>query len=739
MSSLSLQEEEFARTLKGQGKSTQEILSAIAQKRTGSVAPLAQDDSAKPKFFNMEAAGQEFNKAADDINLASQSGSTLKTAGTAVLQGGLAPFRATGAGLFGTETGEKVAGGLIEKMTALGEAITPDSVQNYVGKVATDVIEGYEAMPPQEQLNQRNKLAIAEILSYYGGGSAAKDAIVAPTARLAERGAKEFMQGADDFKSVITGAQRSTPAEPIVAPVPQEIQDAAVSGFSTAIKPNLTSKQTPQQVARYNAQTVDALETIANNADNLRLIDDATGDAIKKLPENLKDFVDAIEQTKKSLFQQYDDMAQRAGQSGAFVDAQRIANSLDEIINSSRLKVSSPESIRYAEQLQNTLRRSGKLSAQDAQDIIADFNNKLSSFYSKATPEGFSQSYVNALVANQLRSSLDEAIEGISGPGYQALKRQYSSLKTIERDVIRAYNRDARRNTKGLVDFTDVLSGGQVVSGILSANPALIGQGIAQKLVAGAIKMTNDPNRKVRQIFEQLGKYRRPDTGMQFSSRKQLPEPQEGALRSQVSSGAPIAQGGETATGKVTLGGTERAVEGGVKQPSQTGTFRKQAERFKSPEAFVNAVKSNPAWLKKFEEMGVTPEQISKMVFAGGGALGLVYLMDSDIGAEGFMILGSILGGASARKTFVDRLAKNANEADLVELATFSGAYKSGAFKTDSKGFLTVVETKRFTQKEAQRALDGALRRAEDFPVISEATLKELHDVFEEVLKKSTY
>ena len=42
-----------------------------------------------------------------------------------------------------------------------------------------------------------------------------------------------------------------------------------------------------------------------------------------------------------------------------------------------------------------------------------------------------------------------------------------------------------------------------------------------------------------------------------------------------------------------------------------------------------------------------------------------------------------------------------------------------------------------FTEKEAKQAIDDALRRAEDFPVISDATLKELSDVFDDVLKQS--
>lgn len=226
--------------------------------------------------------------------------------------------------------------------------------------------------------------------------------------------------------------------------------------------------------------------------------------------------------------------------------------------------------------------------------------------------------------------------------------------------------------------------------------------------------------------------------GYKLGEQGQLPPAQPGSPRSQVSSGAPQAVGGQTPGGRVDVGGTERVREGAVRQPAQTGKLRQQAERFKSVDSFVKAVNNNPAWRKKFEEAGVTPEQIGKMVIGGGTALGLVYLLDNEeLSGTGFMVMGSILGGAPARKTFTKQLAKKANEGDLLEMSQFTGALKEGAFKTNNKGELKVVSTKSFTQSEAQQALDSALRRAEDFPVVSNATLKELSDVFDDVLNQS--
>jgi hypothetical protein len=220
--------------------------------------------------------------------------------------------------------------------------------------------------------------------------------------------------------------------------------------------------------------------------------------------------------------------------------------------------------------------------------------------------------------------------------------------------------------------------------------------------------------------------------GFNIGEQLALPPARPDAPRSEVGSGAPIAMGGQTPTGRVEPGITERAVEGAVKQPMQTGFFKKQAERFKSPESFIKAVNDNPAWLAKLKAAGVTPEEIAKLTFMSVGALSLPLLLDEELSPLGFLVVGSIIGGSGARKAFAKKIATKVNEADLLEMSAFSGAYREGAFKTVN-GEMKVTATKNFTQKEAQQALDGALRRAEDFPVISDASLGELAKTFDEV------
>jgi len=565
-STLTLQEEELARSLKAQGRSTQDIMGAIAKQRTGGIDK-AQTQAKEQGFsalFNVDAAKDVFNRAGQDVNLAADAGFG-KFATTAVLQGGTAPFRAVGEGIFGTEKAQQATSAAVDGLTKFGDVITPEVVQDKVGSLALEAIAGYEQMNPQKQLTQRNKLAVAEVLSSFLGGATAKDTLIKPTLK----GIEDTVQTAtNDIADITSGIARPEVSAPIKTPLPPEVKATIVKGFDVAIKPNLSSKQTPVQLGRYNEQVARSIDTITNNRANLSYVDDATGETVTgRLPENLKEYVDALEQTKQTIFQQYDDIAAKAGEVGAQVDTVAVANQLDEILNSKSLKLSNPEAIRYAEEVRGRLLSTRNLSTVDAQDVIRNYNKSLEAFYRNPTPEGLTRNAVDAMVANNLRKALDDEIAGITGAQYQALKSDYASLKAVERDIMRAFNRDARRNTKGLIDFTDVLTGGQVVSGILSMNPAIIGQGLAGKAVSTAIKIVNDPNRKVKQIFQEAGRYQRPDAGANAPTRRQLPAAQPNAPRSEVSGGRPVEVGGQTERGQVTTGITERTREGAVRQP----------------------------------------------------------------------------------------------------------------------------------------------------------------------------
>lgn len=290
-----------------------------------------------------------------------------------------------------------------------------------------------------------------------------------------------------------------------------QIEQNVFKSFNKGVKPTVTGKQTASSIADLKDNVVSGVKTIQENKANLQFTDDL-GDVITgQTPKSLQQLADSIEQTKKSIFNKYDSLAKDAKKSGVTIDTQPVSNVLDEVINNKALNFSHPEAVKYAKDLKVRLAENQlpdgspvgykKFDTSTAQDIIQNYNKSLEAFYKNPSYDNASKAAIDAAVANNMRVALDKAITEATGTEYSALKKQYGALKSIEKDVVKATIRDARKNVKGLIDFTDVLSGGQVVNGILSLNPGLVASGVTQKALAQFYKYLNNPNRAIEKMF----------------------------------------------------------------------------------------------------------------------------------------------------------------------------------------------------------------------------------------------
>lgn len=320
-------------------------------------------------------------------------------------------------------------------------------------------------------------------------------------------GGEEALGGkADDLISKVAspitrGVDTSLPklAQTLTRQSESAIENTVLKKFNKGVKPLLPGKTT---LADYNDDVITAIKTIKENGPNLEFTDDL-GEIVKgKLPTSLKELDDSVQQTKRTVFSKYDSLAKQAGEAGITVDSVPIANELDAVIGNKALAITNPKAIEYAEKLKERLTAAGKLDTNTAQDVIKNYNKSLEAFYRNPSYDTASQAAIDALVVNRFRKALDEGITGLTGTKYQALKSQYAALKKIEKDVIKANLRDARKNTKGLIDFSDVFSGGQVVSGIIGLNPQQIAQGLTQKGITEFYKYLNNPNRAIEKMFK---------------------------------------------------------------------------------------------------------------------------------------------------------------------------------------------------------------------------------------------
>lgn len=289
-------------------------------------------------------------------------------------------------------------------------------------------------------------------------------------------------------------------------PIEQQITNAVKHGIEKGIRPTVVGKSTDPQMKLYMDRAEEAVKTIVSNRDNLVLTDKA-GNRIKgALPRSLQQFSEAIDQTKRGIFRQYDDMAKAAGETGAVVDLNPIAKEIQRIAADPTTKDLFPGLAKHADDLATSLSERGFYTAEQAQDAIAKLNNSLKAFYKNPSYENASRAGIDALLVNNLRKGLDDTIERAVGEGYQGLKKTYGSLKNIEKEVAHRATVDARKNPKGLIDFTDIFTAGELLAGLTTMSPAMITRATVMKGAKEYIKKLNDPNFIVKSMFGDVEK-----------------------------------------------------------------------------------------------------------------------------------------------------------------------------------------------------------------------------------------
>ena len=313
----------------------------------------------------------------------------------------------------------------------------------------------------------------------------------------------------------------------------KQIENTVIKKFEKGVKPLLPGKSAAGQLKNYREDIVSAAKIINKNKKGLSYIDEDGQMITGRNPQTLQELSNALEQTKKITFAKYDALAKQAGKEGVTVDMKPIAKELDIIIKDKALNLQNPQAIKYVEAVKERLLSQGKIDASTAQDVIQLYNKSLEAFYKNPNYDQASRASIDSMVTNRMRMALDKGITEATGSQYQALKNEYGALKAIERDVIKASLRDARANVKGLVDYSDIFSGGQVVHGILNLNPSTIATGAASKGIATWYKWLNNPNRAIQKMFESVEKLPEALSIQAKSSAPVMPDVQPLALRPQ--------------------------------------------------------------------------------------------------------------------------------------------------------------------------------------------------------------
>lgn len=394
-------------------------------------------------------------------------------------------------------TAGQIAGGVNDivgqGLIAGYHGLVPKSVQEYLasaaGKVAPVIAP---AIQTAQGVYGDIKGAFPETVA--NAEAVANIAGVVPTGMLGKKAAGVAADAGSMVKDAVT---------PLKTPeaIDRMVDMAIDKGINKAVRPSVAGKGDIGQINQYLGRAREAVKQIVGNKNGLVLSGEEGAKVTGKLPSSLTQFAEAIDQTKKGIFKQYDDMARQAGADGAMVELGSVAKELERVADGVVLQDLDPAIAKYASERAKMFARREAYTAEQTQDAITILNKSLESFYKNPSYENASKAGIDAIIANNLRRSLDKTIEGTAGPGYQELKNAYGSLKTIERDVAHRAIVDARKNIKGLVDFTDIYTSGELMAGLATMSPGMIVKGITWKGVQQYIKAMNNPNRIVKSMF----------------------------------------------------------------------------------------------------------------------------------------------------------------------------------------------------------------------------------------------
>lgn len=296
-----------------------------------------------------------------------------------------------------------------------------------------------------------------------------------------------------------------------LTPSDAKTTQSIVDNYNKAVKPSVAGKTNAGSLAKANSNIVSGVNSILANKDNLSFTDKDGNEVTGKTPENLQDLSSAVAQTKSSLFNQFNDLQKQAGASGLKIDTSPIGDQLDKVIGNEALQVSHPDAIQYAKEMQGRLQNPDgtykQFTPEVTQEIIKNYNSSLEAFYKNPSYDNASKAAIDAGVASTLRQGIDDAVEKSTGGDaaktgqYQQLKSQYGALSSLEKDVAKRATVVGRQTGKGLGDYAQAFSGGDMVNGILSLNPGLFAKGAAQHLFLDRLNYLKSPEHAIKSMF----------------------------------------------------------------------------------------------------------------------------------------------------------------------------------------------------------------------------------------------
>lgn len=306
------------------------------------------------------------------------------------------------------------------------------------------------------------------------------DTVLSTLGGVATGGALGFGLG-----SLGAGASRLVTKKPVEA-----IKNEIIKNTSKAL--GLFGKKPVKGALNQGENMARGLATVRKYADNF---DPNTSDSI------MKDTLDGLIKSKGTVFKLFDDSARNAGEQGISIETKPLEKSLESYMKGITTAPKKARAQRLLAEMRSNFPE-GKATPSQMQAYIQLLNEELGGVSGGAERGAVG---VVADFTKKARESMDDAIAK-TGNKYQAFRDEYAALKAVEDGLVRAYQKVMRRKGSGLTDYADMIANAEMLSGIISANPALMAKSAVMRLGSKFIKNINDPERLLREAFKGIDK-----------------------------------------------------------------------------------------------------------------------------------------------------------------------------------------------------------------------------------------
>ena len=254
-----------------------------------------------------------------------------------------------------------------------------------------------------------------------------------------------------------------------------------------------------------------ALQQTAKKTAGLQVLKDRAKDLTVTADDGLKTVFDpqnasynttlqAWKQAREKVFQEYTEMASKAGEK-ATLDMSSIRQQMVNALDAPILSVEKNAVKSLLRDFDDIFKDPTKVDMQAAERFVKSLNeNTVHGFFTGTSDAASSK--VNAGTSRLIREMMDDVIEESTGAQYQATRSQYAALKSLEDDLVRKFQQDARSIGGGLPEYTGAFASGDIIGSALSLDPAQFAKGATLGTFSLLKRKLSNPERFLRRSFD---------------------------------------------------------------------------------------------------------------------------------------------------------------------------------------------------------------------------------------------